>query len=90
VRTVVRPAQFHDPIGGQMLSLVDAGIDFNLPMPPTLHACRAADVVLVLDYSATTRAATRGRALMYELSIDRPCHALLNDEADTDTVSQTS
>ena len=34
------------------LTLVDAGMDFNLPFPPLLRNNRNADVIIALDYSA--------------------------------------
>jgi len=36
------------------LSLVDAGIDFNLPFPPLLRAAREVDIIIVYDSSAGT------------------------------------
>jgi cytosolic phospholipase A2 len=35
------------------LTLVDAGIDFNIPVPPLLRAARAIDIIIIYDTSAT-------------------------------------
>ena len=35
------------------LTLVDAGIDFNLPLPPLLRASRAIDLIIIFDSSSS-------------------------------------
>ncbi|MGE0206702.1 MAG: hypothetical protein AB7R69_02520 [Candidatus Babeliales bacterium] len=39
------------------ISLVDAGLDFNLPFPPVLRAARAVDIIIVYDASANIQGA---------------------------------
>jgi len=41
--------------GEDHLSLVDAGIDFNLPIPPLLRATRQVDCIVVYDSSASNK-----------------------------------
>lgn len=39
------------------IALVDAGIDFNLPLPPLLRAARAMDIIVIYDASADIQGA---------------------------------
>ncbi len=39
------------------ITLVDAGLDFNIPLPPLLRKERAVDIIVVLDNSATVAGA---------------------------------
>jgi len=47
------------------LSLVDAGIDFNLPFPPLLRAAREVDIIVVYDSSAGNIGSELKRAAKY-------------------------
>lgn len=50
------------------LSLVDAGIDFNLPFPPLLRAAREVDIIIVYDSSAGTVGEDLKKAALYAQS----------------------
>jgi len=49
----------------KMLSLIDAGLDFNLPFAPLLRAAREVDIIIVYDSSGGTIGSEIKKAALY-------------------------
>ena len=57
---------YHQNIPAQKFTLLDAGIDFNLPLPPLLKPARQIDVIIIADISSSLPARTElYKALRY-------------------------
>jgi hypothetical protein len=56
----------HQNIPAQQFTLLDAGIDFNLPLPPLLKPARQIDMIIIFDISGSLPAQTElAKALKY-------------------------